>query len=190
MKKLVRILCMTLCLAGLFACTTESKTAMVDVNAIITNGPHAQSAATYLQEAQQIYQYNLDIIRVKLATYKNIPQANAYFAEASRQLQTQMNNSRVLMTQALAKAFETVLEGQKQAYDLIIKKDGILYIEEGQGAIASKFKAMPEDITTKMQILYNNAAITLPPLPKKIDDPELPADLGEGVPFPPKKDSE
>ncbi len=50
-----------------------------------------------------------------------------------------------------------------------------------------KFKALPEDITVKTQALYNRASITFPAMPSKIDTPNLPADLGAGVAFPPKE---
>ncbi len=157
-----------------------SKLAMLDVNTIIGNGNHAQDAAKHMKDAQEIYQHNLTVIEKKLSEYKNKDQARAYLIEAARQLQTQLNNSKLLATQSLLNALNTVLDEQKKVYDLIVKKDGIIYVNDGQN-----FKAMPEDITTKAQALYNKTAVTFPPLPKVITEPNLPADLGEGVPFPP-----
>ncbi len=191
MKFLVKFLLVaTLSLGGLISCVENkndamASSAMIDVNTIIGNGPHAQAAAKQLQDAQEIYQYNLNIIKNKLSEYKNKEQAHAYLMEAARQLQVQMNNSKLLVTQALLNALNTVVAGQKKDYDLIIKKDGIIYVNEG-----NDFKAMPEDITTKSQALYNNTTVTFPALPKIVENPELPADLGEGVPFPPAQQQE
>ncbi len=164
----------------------ECRTAMIDVNAIIGNGPHSQQAAQYVQEAQTIFQYNLQVIENILRGYKNKEQAHAYFMEAARQLQIQLNNSKVLMTQALLNGLNSVIEGQKSAYSLIIRKDALIYVEEGDGDDASKFSAMPEDITVKIQAMFAKVTVTTPPLPSKVDTPNLPADLGEGVPFRPQ----
>ncbi len=185
MNTFTKILCLLVCLGLFSACEKEAqKTAMIDIEAVINNGPHAVEAAKQLQEAQKIYQYNLDIIDQKLNTYQNKEQAQAYLIEAARQLQTQLNNSKILVTQSLLNAFNEILEEQKQVYDLIIKKDAILYIKEGDGEVSSKFAAMPEDITVKMQALYSKVIVTYPPLPNAIEEPNLPADLGD-APFPP-----
>ncbi len=185
-KTLGKILVLSLTLIVLSGCVDkESKNALIDVNAVISNGAHAQQAAQHLAKAQEIYQYNLNVIEKKLGEYENKQQAQAYLVEAARQLQAQLNNSKMLVTQSLLNALNTVLEGQKQIYDLIVKKDGIIHVNEGTGGIADKFKAMPEDITTKIRALYGNVAITLPPLPAVVENPNLPADLGADVPFPP-----
>ncbi len=157
-----------------------SKQAMIDVNVIIGSGNHAQEATKHVQDAQEIYQHNLTVIEKILSEYKNKEQARAYLIEAARQLQTQLNNSKLLATQALLNALNTVLDEQKKVYDLIVKKDGIIFVSDDEN-----YKAMPEDITTKAQALYNKTHVTFPPLPKVINDPQLPEDLGEGVPFPP-----
>ncbi len=170
-------------LSGLTGCTDESKTAMVDVNAIIKSGMHAQAAAKHMKDSQEIYQYNLNIIEKILSQYKNKAQARAYLIEAARQLQTQLNNSKLMTTQALLNALNVVLAEQKKEYDLIIKKDGIIYRKSGD------VKGLPEDITMKVQALYTNTAVTFPQLPRVVQNPNLPADLGEGVAFPPKADA-
>ncbi len=186
MKNMAKVfLLLIFCIGGLVGCMEKnkeevSKLAMIDVNIIISGGNHAQDAAKYIKEAQEIYQYNLNVIEKKLSEYKNKEQARAYLIEAARQLQTQLNNSKLLTTQSLLNALNTVLDGQKKEYDLIVKKDGLIYVNEGQN-----FKAMPEDITTKAQALYSKTAVTFPPLPKVVETPNLPDDLGEGVPFPP-----
>ncbi len=178
-------LLLILCIGGLVGCVDMNKeeistSAMLDVNAIIGGGPHAQDAANHIKEAQDIYQHNLSVIERKLSEYKNKEQAQAYLIEAARQLQVQLNNSKLLATQSLLNALNTVIDEQKKNYDLIIKKDGIIFVNEGQN-----FKAMPEDITTKAQALYNKTSVTFPPLPSVVNAPNLPEDLGEGVPFPP-----
>ncbi len=186
MKMLAKILLLViLCVGGLMGCVETSKeevsaSAMIDVNAIVSSGPHAQEASNHIKKAQDIYQHNLTVIEKKLSEYKNKEQARAYLIEAARQLQVQLNNSRLLATQALLNALNTVLDEQKKSYDLIIKKDGIIYVNEGQN-----FKAMPEDITAKAQVLYDKTSVTFPALPQVVNEPNLPEDLGEGVPFPP-----
>ena len=179
-------LLMVLAAGVLSGCMNESKTAMIDVQAILSSGPHAQVAAEQIKQAQAIYQNNLNTIEAKLKEYQNKEQARAYLVEAARQLQTQLNNSQLLVTQSLLNALNTVLDGQKQVYDLIVKKDGIIYVKEESSDSNDKLKALPEDITTKVQVLYDQTDVTYPPLPKLVEEPNLPADLGEGVPFPPK----
>ncbi len=179
------------CLTGISACTNEeSKTAMLDVNTIITSGAHAQQAGQHMAKAQEIYQYNLTVIEKKLSAYENKAQAQAYLVEAARQLQAQLNNSKTLVTQALLNTLNAVVNEQKQVYDLIVQKSGILYVNEGTGGVADKFKAMPEDITSKVQALYDRAEVTLPPLPNIVETPNLPDDLGADAPFPPVEKKE
>ncbi len=104
--------------------------------------------------------------------------------ESVRQLQAQLRNTQLLVTQALLNTLNKALDGQKANFGLIIKKDGIIYVSEG--SVTDKFKDMPEDITAKLQAVYDKSFVSYPSLPKRVDTPNLPADLGEGVPFPPK----
>ncbi len=185
MQKLIILLCLLfLNLGSMLGCSEDSKTAMIDINVIINNGPHAQAAAEHIKKSQDIYQHNLNVIEKILSQYQNKEQAKAYLTEATRQLQKQLDNSKLFTKQALLTVLDTVLATQK--YDLVVKKDCLVYVREGEGDAASKFAALPEDITVKVQALYKNMVVTFPPLPRVVDTPNLPADLGEGVPFPPK----
>ncbi len=62
------LLLMLFCGVFLVACNdkAQTKTAMVDVATILKSGPHAQTAASEIKKAQEIYQYNMNVIETKL----------------------------------------------------------------------------------------------------------------------------
>lgn len=153
------------CVLTLSACDITTKpTAVLDVNTIIATGPHAKNAQAEIAKAQAIYQYNLDVIEKKLEKYKNEKQAKAYLAEALRQLQVQLNTSKKAVTQVLANALSDVVNIERNDYALIILKNNVIHADSDL------------DITSKIQEKYNAKTIVYPPLPKKIDNPNLPKD--------------
>ncbi len=179
------VLALVIVLGGVFVgMQIVPKQAIMDVNTIIASGPHAKVAVKQIQEAQEIYQYNLSVIEKKLASYENKAQARAYLIEAARQLQTQLNTSKLLVQQVLLNALNEVLEQQKQEYDFIVKKDGVIYLNKE--SFLSILAAAPKDITAEAQELYNKTNVIYPTMPKVVEYPNLPADLGADVAFPPK----
>ena len=163
LKSATLLIC-ALCVLSLSACDSGKPIAVVDVNTILSSGPHAQAAEEELNKAQAIYQYNLDVIDKKLETYKNKEQAAAYLNAATQQLQAQLDASRAAVTQALASALNIAIIEIKDDYELILLKNNVLHASESL------------DISTLIQEKYDKETITYPPLPNKIDEPNLPAD--------------
>lgn len=159
-----------LCTILLSACNMMPKdVAVIDIDSILKSGKHAQNATLEIKKAHEIYQYNLDVIKEKLASYENKEQAQAYLQSATQQLQTQLNNSQALVRQALLLTIDEAMQNEKANYDIIILKNNILY---------AKDESTTTDITETVQDRYNAILVTYPPLPKKIDEPNLPADTG------------
>ena len=163
LKSATLLIC-ALCVLSLSACDSGKAIAVVDANTILSTGPHAQAAEEEINKAQAIYQYNLNVIIKKLETYKNKKQATAYLNSATQQLQAQLNASRAATTQALANALNTAITEIKDDYELILLKNNVLHASESL------------DISTLIQEKYDKETITYPPLPKKVDEPNLPAD--------------
>ena len=155
------------CFLSLSACEmSSSHIGVIDVNSILSTGVHADKAMQEINKAQEIYQYNLNVIEKKLSAYENKEQANEYLTQAINQLQTQMNNSRAAVMQSLTTAFHSVIEDEKKAYDILLFKNNIIHTKD------------IFDITSKVQEKFNAVVVTYPPLPNRIDEPNLPADKG------------
>lgn len=171
------------CVFVLSACNPSQtqKVAMVNIESILQSEPHAKEAIIQINKAKEIYQYNLTTIEKKLATYKNKEQGKAYLTEIAKQLQVQLNNSKILVNQALTNTLVKVLNENAKDYDLIINTSGIIYVkpaEEGKEGEKGKKSKMPQDITNKIQNLYNKETVNYPNLPTRIENPNLPADMG------------
>ena len=163
--KNVQLLFCAMCIFSLSACESTTKPiAVIDVNAIMSTGPHAQDAAKEIAKAQEIYQYNLNVIIKRLKTYKNKERAQEYLQAASSQLQAQHNASQSAVGQALADALNTVIAGEKNNYELILFKNNIIHANESL------------DISVAIQKKYDVELVAYPPLPQKVDEPNLPAD--------------
>ena len=164
-RKTCFLLC-AFCLVALSACTaTGSKSiAVLDVGTILSSGAHAEKAKLEVNKAQEIYQYNLNVIVKELEKYKNKEQAKAYLTSASQQLQAQLNASRNAVTQELTNALYAIIADEKANYEVIFFKNSTIYANESL------------DITAKVQKKYNEKTITYPQLPKRVNKPNLPAD--------------
>ncbi len=160
LKKIVLLCFMALIIP---ACTESGqKVAVINVQEIIGSGPNAEKAQAAIQEAQEIFQYNLNAIEKKLESYNNRELANAYLAEAARQLQAQMNTYRQVSLQNIANALNEIIEAEKVNYDIILNNADVLHVKD-------QF-----DITQKLITKLNAVSVTMPQLPQRIDDPNLP----------------
>lgn len=148
----------------LSACDNGPSLAVVDVNTILISSPHAKKAEAESVLTQEIYQYNLNVIESKLSTYKNKPQAEAWLLEAARQLQVQLTTSRTAVTKAMVDALHLEINTFGAEYDVVLSKGGVLTSKPAL------------DITADIKQLYDNTTIAWPPLPQRIDNPDLPAD--------------
>lgn len=163
--KSIYILFCAVCILSLSACESTTKSiAVIDVNTILTTGPHAQNATLEITKAQEIYQYNLNVIINKLEKYKNKKRAQQYLQEASSQLQAQHDASQNAVGQALANALNTVIVEEKKNYELIFFKNNVIHANDSL------------DISAAIQKKYDAEIVTYPPLPQKIDAPNLPPD--------------
>lgn len=138
--------------------------AVVDVNKLLNTGAHSVEALRINKQAKEIYQYNLDVIEKKLSTYKNKQQAQLYLREAARQLQQQLNTTHAATLRAMGTVIKHILDGYGNKYDVIVDK----------GSVLANTKSV--DITDKVFLEFASAGIEWPPLPRKIDTPNLPAD--------------
>ena len=157
---------------ALLACTlllgacdmSGTKFAVVDVNKVLQQSPHAKQAQAEAAKAQEIYQYNLNVIEKQLATYKDKKQAEGYLLEAARQLQEQLNASRAAVSQAMGNALQQEIDAASTEYDMVLPKGNVLHVKEAL------------EISATVQTAFDKASITWPPLPQRIDKPNLPAD--------------
>lgn len=159
MKFFSPIIPVILC-ALLTAC--QSSVAVVNLNDVLTVEPHAQNTKEYIAEAQEIFQYNLNVIEKKLAKYKNKKQAQAYLQEAARQLQAQLDYSRNAAANALLVALQEILDSQK--YAIVLPQSSVLKVDDAL------------NITEQVKNEFQKVNVTLPTLPQKIENPDLPAD--------------
>lgn len=138
--------------------------AIVDVNAILQTGFHAQATEKHIKEGQAIFQYNLEVIIKKLEAYQDKRQANHYFIQAKNQLDMQFENFKKAVIQSMLLLIRQAIDAKKGDYSIIIPKSNILYTIDNL------------EITSEILSIYNTLAIVLPQLPIKIDTPNLPAE--------------
>lgn len=163
----MRFLCMALLACTLFlgACDMSgTKLAVVDVNKVLQQSPHAKQAQAEAAKAQEIYQYNLNVIEKVLAGYKDKKQAEGYLMEAARQLQEQLNASRAAVSGAMGTALQQEIANNSADYDMVLPKGNVLHVKDAL------------DISGTVQTAFDKATVTWPPLPQRIDNPNLPAD--------------
>lgn len=159
-------ICLLLSSCFLFsACNKTSSIAVVNVSDILSSSPHAKQAEVEAEKAQEIYQFNLNVIEEKLATYKNEAQAKAWLLEAAQQLQAQLTNSRGAIAGAMAEALDKEIAAAGENYDVIFPKGILLDHKETL------------DISASVQERYDNVTVTWPSLPERIETPNLPADI-------------
>ncbi len=163
-----KILLLSLMLMIIPACTNAGqKVAVLNVQEIIGSGPNAEKAQAAVQQAQEIFQYNLTAIEKKLETYKNKELAAAYLAEAARQLQAQMNTYRQASLQNIANALNGIIDAEKANYDIILNNADVLHVKDMY------------NITKKLSDKLNAINVEMPKLPQRIDNPNLPAEPEE-----------
>ncbi len=161
---LSRLLFIALLLITLPACDAfeSQKTAVIDVKKVLTSGTNPQKAQDQIKKAQEVLQYNLNVINQKLSNYKNKELANAYGQEAARQLQEQMVAYEQAALQAIGKALGDVVKEQQDNYDFIVNSANMMH-------------ANPKhDITNLIIERLNAIAVVLPNIPSKIDNPHIP----------------
>lgn len=163
MKRAIPLmLCASLLLA---ACDLGGpKTAVVDVAKVLSESRHAKQAQEENRKAQEIFQNNLNAIEKKLSAYKDKKQAEAYLLEAARQLQAQLNSARAATAQAMGNGLKKVLDGRLDEYDLILPRSGTLASRDAL------------DVTAAVLAEFDKTELTWPPLPRRVDDPQLPPD--------------
>ena len=157
------ILCGTL-LCSACNLPTGPKTAVVDVSKVLAASRHARQAQEESRKIQDILQGNLNAIEKKLSTYKEKKLAETCLLESARQLQSRLDAARANLARVMDAGLARVVEAKLDEYDLILPRSGIL---------ASRHSM---DITDAVLEAFDQSELTWPPLPRQIDDPQLPPD--------------
>ncbi|MDO5537807.1 MAG: OmpH family outer membrane protein [Desulfovibrionaceae bacterium] len=148
------------------AAPAELKIAVVDVQKVLSSGPHAVKAKEQLDMAQKTIQGNLDSVQEKIKNYKDKAQAEAILRDAHRQLQGRFDAFRAQVARAMSDTLNALLARKTSAYDFVLPKSGVL---ANKGSY---------DITAVVQDEFNKASVTWPAQPEKLEKIELPADNG------------
>lgn len=149
---------------------SELSIAIVDINFLLHKTQHAENGAKHIQEAQRIFQYNLDVIVKKLSEYSNKAQAQNYLLQAKQQLDAQFEQTKRATMQSMFMQIQKAIETEQAKYNLIIPKSHVLYADSTL------------DITKTIQEKYVNLPVSFPPLPTKIDTPNLPPNIPTNIP--------
>ncbi|MDD6181135.1 MAG: hypothetical protein PUB01_03565 [Desulfovibrionaceae bacterium] len=156
------------CTLFLGACELGGPTvAVVDVKTILAASPHAKEASEATVRAQTVCQENLDTISRKLSAYKNRKLADEYLKEATDRLQQEFDTTRLAVAQAMSDRLQRILDSRTNQYDLIVSR----------GSLLAHRHAL--DITASVQEEYDRAEVVWPVPPRRVENPQLPADAGD-----------